>query len=281
LWRSQKLLLDHKQWMLDHGQLTMVQRLYMTMTQLLGLVWFILMLAPLIVLQRLLHREIQAVFLILTRDTRFTVGIFSILFLPGVFLHEFSHFVMAKVLQVRTGKFSIFPQALPDGRLQLGYVETARADVVRDSLIGAAPLIVGTLVIAYVAIYPLQMRVLWDAFRNGQFDLFWMGVRALPKVGDFYLWFYLAFAVSSTMMPSESDRHAWLELVIAIGVLVVIALLVGAGPWMLSNVAPRVSNFLSSVAVIFGLSVLVHILLILPTALMHKLLARLTGVDVA
>ncbi len=239
------------------------------------------MLVPLIVLQRILHREIQAVFLILTRDIRLTMGIFSILFLPGVFLHELSHFVVAKILQVRTGKFSIFPQSLPDGRLQLGYVETARADVVRDSLIGAAPLIVGTLFVAYVAIYQLQLRVLWDVFRNGQFDLFWMGVRALPRVKDFYLWFYLAFAVSSTMMPSESDSHAWLELLISIGVLISIALLVGAGPWMLSNIAPRLSNFLSSVAVIFGLSGFVHVLLILPTALIHKLLARGTGVDIA
>ncbi len=251
------------------------------MTQLLGLVWFILMLVPLIVLQRFLHREIQAVFLILTRDTRLTMGIFSILFLPGVFLHELSHFVVAKILWVRTGKFSIFPQSLPDGRLQLGYVETTKSDVVRDSLIGAAPLIVGTLFVAYVAIYHLQMRVLWDAFRNGQFNLFWMGVRALPRVQDFYLWFYLAFAVSSTMMPSESDRLAWLELVISIGVLLVIALLVGAGPWMLSNIAPRLSNFLSSVAVIFGLSAFVHVLLILPIALIHKLMAHATGVDVA
>jgi hypothetical protein len=251
------------------------------MPQFSGLVWFILMLVPLIVLQRLLHREIQAVFLILTRDTRLTMGIFSILFLPGVFLHEFSHFLVAKLLGVRTGRFSIFPQSLPDGRLQLGYVETVRSDAVRDSLIGAAPLIVGTLFVAYVAIYHLQMRILWDVFRNGQFNLFWMGVRALPQVKDFYLWFYLAFAVSSTMMPSESDRHAWLELLISIGVLLIIALLVGAGPWMLSNIAPRLSNFLSSVAVIFGLSAFVHIVLILPTALMHKLLARLTGVDIA
>ncbi len=252
-----------------------------TMSQLAGLFWFVLMLVPLIILQRLLHREIQAVLLILTRDSRLTMGIFSLLFLPGVFLHELSHFVMAKILQVRTGKFSVLPQTLPDGRLQLGCVETAHADVVRDSLIGAAPLIVGTLFVAYVAIYHLQMRVLWDAFRNGQFNLFWMGVRALPSVRDFYLWFYLAFAVSSTMMPSESDRHAWLELFIAVGVLIVIALLVGAGPWILSNVAPHVSNFLSSVAVIFGLSAFVHVLSILPTALIHKLLARLTGVDVA
>src|SRR5215210_9393319 len=94
------------------------------MSQLSGLLWFILILVPLILLQRLLHREIQAVFLIMTRDTRLTMGIFSMLFLPGVFLHELSHFVMAKILRVRTGKFSIFPQSLPDGRLQLGYVET-------------------------------------------------------------------------------------------------------------------------------------------------------------
>src|SRR5215217_7963025 len=251
------------------------------MTQLSGLFWFVIMLVPLIFLQRLLHREIQSVFLIVSRDARITMGIFSIIFLPGVFLHELSHFVMAKILRVPTGNFSIFPQSLPDGRLQLGYVETGRADIVRDSLIGAAPLIVGTLFVAYVAVYHLQMRVLWDAFRNGQLDLFWLGVRTLPRVPDFYLWFYLAFAVSSTMMPSESDRHAWLELVISIGVLFAIALLVGAGPWMLETIAPRLSDFLNSVAVIFGLSALVHVLLILPTALIHKLLARATGVDIA
>ena len=251
------------------------------MTPLSGLFWFVLMLVPLILLQRLLHREIQSVFLILTRDAHITMGIFSFIFLPGVFLHELSHYVMAKILRVPTGRFSLMPQSLPDGRLQLGYVETGKADVVRDSLIGAAPLIVGTLFVAFVAIYKFEMRVLWDVLRNGQLNLFWMGVRALPNVRDFYVWFYLTFAISSTMMPSESDRHAWLELVISVGVLFAITLLIGAGPWMLSNIAPRVSNFLSSVAVIFGLSSFVHVLLILPTALIHKLLARATGVDVA
>lgn len=249
--------------------------------QISGLLWFVLMLVPLILLQRLLHREIQAVFLILTRDVRLTMGIFSMLFLPGVFLHELSHFLMAKILGVRTGRFSIFPQSLPDGRLQLGYVETAKSDVVRDSLIGAAPLIIGTLFVAYIAVDRLEMRVLWDVLRNGQSELFWMGIRALPQVRDFYVWFYLVFAISSTMMPSQSDRHAWQALVLSVGVLFGIALLVGAGPWVLSTIAPRVSDFLSSVAVIFGLSAFVHVLLVLPTALMHRILARVTGVDVA
>ena len=250
------------------------------MNQLTGFFWFVCMLVPLILLQRLLHHEIQAVFLILTRDARLTMGVFQMIFLPGVLLHEGSHYLMAKILRVPTGRFSIFPRSLPDGRLQLGYVETAKADIVRDSLIGAAPLIIGTIFVAYVSIYRLEMRVLWEVLRNGQFNLFWMGIRALPNVGDFYLWFYLTFAVSSTMMPSESDRHAWLELVIAVGVLFAIVLLIGAGPWMLNNVAPLISNFLSSVAVIFGLSSIIHAVLVLPTALVHKLLASATGVDV-
>lgn len=248
--------------------------------QLTGFFWFILMLVPLIFLQRLLHREIQSVFLIVTRNVSVTMGIFSLIFLPGVFLHELSHFLMAKILRVPTGRFSIFPQPLPDGRLQLGYVETGRADIVRDSLIGAAPLIAGTIFVAYVSVYQLDMRVLWDVLRNGQMNLFWMGIGALPRVDDFYLWFYLTFAVSSTMMPSESDRHAWLELVISVGVLFAIALLVGAGPWMVNTIAPVVSNFLSSVAVIFGLSAAIHAILIVPFMFFHRVLARATGVDV-
>jgi hypothetical protein len=248
--------------------------------QFAGFLWFLLMLLPLIFLQRLLHREVQAVFLILTGRPGLTMGIFSLIFLPGVFLHELSHFVMAKLLRVPTGRFSLLPQPLPDGRLQLGYVETGRADIVRDSLIGAAPLIAGTIFVAYVSLYQLDMRILWDTLRNGQFGLFWMGVSALPRVQDFSLWFYFTFAVSSTMMPSESDRHAWLDLAISVGVIFGVALLVGAGPWMLSNVAPLVSNFLSSVAVIFGLSAAIHILLIIPFMFLHRVLARATGVDI-
>ncbi|MBV6401128.1 MAG: hypothetical protein CNIPEHKO_01425 [Anaerolineales bacterium] len=238
------------------------------------------MLAPLIFLQRLLHRELQAVFLIATRSARFTIGLFQLIFLPGVFLHESSHYLMAKVLRVPTGRFSVLPRPLPNGRLQMGYVEIARSDIARDSLIGAAPLIVGTLFTAYVAVYALDMRVLWDTLRNGQMSMFWMGINALPTVNNFYLWAYLAFVVSSMMMPSQSDRHAWLELVISVSILFVVALLVGAGPWMLTNVAPAVSDFLSSVAVIFGLSAAVHGILALPVMLLHKLLARFTGTDV-
>jgi hypothetical protein len=245
-----------------------------------GLLWFVLTLLPLVIIQRLLHREIQAVFLILTRNPQLTIGFFSIIFLPGVFLHEVSHFLMAKLLKVRTGRASLIPKSLPNGRLQMGYVEVRQTDIVRDSLIGIAPLVTGSLFIAYAGMNRLGLGTLLAVLVNGQFDLFWKGLALLPQVNDFFLWFYLAFAVSSTMMPSESDRHSWLPLGLWTAGLLALGIFAGVGAWMLENIAPLMNDFLGSVATIFGLSVVLHFVLLLPTMLLHHVVAKVTGVDV-
>ena len=238
------------------------------------------MLLPLVFLQRLLHREIQVVFFLLTRNKPLTIGAFSMLFFPGVFLHELSHFLMAKLLRVRTGRFSVIPQAMGDGRLQLGFVETEKTDILRDSLIGLAPLIAGTLFVAYAGMVQMQLDTLWEVFRNGQFDLFWMGVGLIPAMPDFYLWFYLIFAVSSTMLPSESDHHSWLPLGIWLGVLLATALFAGAGGWMLENLAPVFDDFLLSVALLFGVSNLVHMILLVPFWSLHRFIIYVLQADI-
>jgi hypothetical protein len=245
-----------------------------------GFLWFVLTLLPLVIIQRLLHREIQAIFLILTRNSQLTIGCFSIIFLPGVFLHEFSHFLVAKLLNVRTGRFSIIPRSLPDGRLLMGYVETAPTDIIRDSLIGLAPLVTGSLFIAYAGMSRLGLSTLLNVLVNGQFELFWRGLALLPQVDDFLLWFYLAFTVSSTMMPSASDRHSWLPLGLWTAGLLALGIFTGAGAWMLTNVAPLLNDFLGTVATLFGMSIVLHFVLLLPAMLIHRVLSRVTGVDI-
>ncbi len=238
------------------------------------------MLAPFIFLQRALHREIQAIFLILTRRPNVTMALFSMLFFPGVFLHELSHFLMAKILFVPTGKFSFIPESMPNGRLRLGYVEVSKTDILRDSIIGTAPLIAGGLFISYAARVQLDLLPLWNAFRLAEFPTFWLDLLTLPSMSDFPLWFYLTFAISSTMLPSESDRNAWLPLGGMIVLSIAVAAFAGAGVWMLNNLAPPLNIFFRSIASIFGLSAAVHGILVLPLLLIHKLLTRITGLDI-
>lgn len=248
--------------------------------QLTGLLWFAFLLVPLVYLQRLLHREIQIIFYLVTRNKPLTIAIFSMIFFPGVFLHELSHFLMAKLLGVRTGKFSLLPKSLDTGHLQLGYVETEQTDILRDSLIGLAPIIAGTLFVAYAGFVQLRLDALWHVFSNGQSELFWMGLRLLPTVPDFYLWFYLTFAISSTMLPSESDRHAWLPLGMWIGALLVLAIFSGVGTWMMNNLAPMFDPLLRSVALLFALSDIVHIILFIPLYGIRQIIAYATQLQV-
>lgn len=245
-----------------------------------GLLWLLAALVVFVFLQRALHREIQAVFLILTRRPGVTQVVFALIFFPGVLLHELSHFFVAKLLGVQTGNFSLIPQAQPDGKLRLGYVETESGGFVRDALVGAAPLVAGCLFVAYTSIYQLHLLPLWDFIRLADWNGFWAGLMMVPKSSDFWLWFYLAFTVSSTMMPSTSDRHAWLPLGLLVVVLIGVVVLAGAGPWMLENLAPPFNQFLRALAMIFGFSGILHVLLIIPFLLLHRILTRLTGVDI-
>lgn len=234
------------------------------------------MLAVLAYLQRRLHYESQAIFLLLTRREDVALALFSILFFPGVFLHEASHFLMARLLGVKTGRFSIVPQTLRDGRLQLGYVETAGSDFVRDGLIGLAPLLAGSGVVGYLGLVHLDLQSIWSGIGEAGIRTVWTSFTALSERPDFWLWLYLLFAVSSTMLPSNTDRRAWLHIALFASLLLILAILAGAGPWMISNVAPMVNQFLRVLAIILAVSVGVHLLLFSPLWLVRRLLSRIT-----
>jgi hypothetical protein len=243
-----------------------------------GFLWLLICLLPFLFVQRWMHQELQMLFLIITRRPAVSLGLFSILFFPGVFLHEISHYLMAKVLWVRTRRISLLPEASPDGKLRMGYVEVAKVDVLRNALIGAAPLVTGGVVITYLSSNQLDLLPLINLVDVGVWMEIYHFLVELPKKTDFWLWFYVAFTVSSTMMPSPSDRRSWISLFLVVLGVVALAIAAGAGAWMTNNLLPWFTQGLNALALVFGFSLVIHLVLLLPVGLLRILLGRLTGV---
>ena len=235
----------------------------------------------LLFLQRYLHKEIQGVFLLITKNPNMSQMIFAILFFPGVLLHETSHFLMARLLGVKTGRISLIPKQIDHQRLQLGYVETVQTDLIRDALIGLAPLITGGMAVAMIGFVQFDLSAVWLRLQWRE-TLSWQWlIEQITQIPDFWLWIYLAFVISSTMMPSKSDRKAWLPIAIVLGMLLAISLLAGAGPWLTLHLTPILNQLFRSISLVFAISVVLHVLFWPPFFLLRIALERITGLRLA
>ncbi len=243
--------------------------------------WFLAGVIGLAILQRKLHIDIQAVLFLITKRLDVALAIFSLLFLPGVLLHELSHYLMARLLGVPVGRFSIIPQSLPEGKLRLGYVETSSTDFLRDALIGAAPLITGSLFVAYAGFVHLEFAAIWDQLSSGDLSSSIDAFVLVSEQPDFWIWFYVIFVVSSTMFPSATDRRAWSTILLTFGLFIALILISGAGPWLWENLGSALMSIVHILSLIFILSAIVHLILLLPLWLLRAALERIFRVRIA
>lgn len=236
--------------------------------------WFLLSLGILLFARRLMSDWLQrCLLLILGRADRAVIAYAGILF-PGVLLHETSHWIVARVLGVRVGPIQLVPRVRAGGTLQLGSVEVESVDPLRSALIGAAPLLAGVAALtALVRLWP-GIDVAWEAFdwtvpaavRTAQI------AAAAPWFG---LWFYLAWAVSNTMLPSPADRRGWLTVLIVVAAVLAASISLGYGPQILMSVQNPLSLALRSMAGIFGLTIALDLLSCVPLMLLAGILAAL------
>ncbi len=230
----------------------------------IDLIGLVILVPSFVLIERRVHWEAQTLFYNLTHRLDVALVIFSLFLLPGVIVHELSHFLMAKLLGVSTGRFSLIPKTLPNGKLRLGYVETVKVDFLRDSLIGFAPLLIGSILIGVIGVSKLHLLDILNSFIQDPLHQIKPSLLFLVHQPDIWLWFYLLFAISSTMIPSASDRRSWFLILVFILLIALIAWLLGGAVWLVNIFRAPANSLLRAFNLIIGLSLIAHILVWLP-----------------
>lgn len=128
-----------------------------------------------------------------------SIHVLSFLFLPGVIVHELSHWLIASILFVRVGEIEFKPK-IEDHGLKLGSVAIAKTDPIRRAIIGFAPIFVGLIIIlGAVHIFTANLSFFWS-------NQIYIAVFLVLGI------FYILFVVSNTMFSSKADMEGTLEL---------------------------------------------------------------------
>ena len=156
-------------------------------------------------LYQLLLKSLSRIVFKITKSKNITVNIFFLFFLPGVIIHELSHYLVANLLFVRTGEIKFVPEITEDG-IRLGSVGIERTDPIRRAIIGFAPVLIGLSVLLMLANYLTQNFIVF------------MNIK-LADLGGIFLLIYILFVIGNTMFSSQKDLEGTIELLIVIAII--------------------------------------------------------------
>jgi hypothetical protein len=248
-------------------------------------------LALLLLVERWIHRHLQGTMLLLTGDREIAVVLYALPLMPGILLHEISHALVARLLGVRVGKVSVRPK-LADERIQLGFVPVEDTDPVRASLIGLAPLLTGSAVILLIGYLFFDIGGVVGHEAGGPAHLPQIDAAALlplrllahfvemVKAPDVWLWTYLIFAVSNTMLPSQSDRQSWTPVILFLALAVALAWFAGLVPTIVEHLGPPLNLATRWLTAMYGFTIIADLPFAGLILLVERAVGRIKGVRV-
>lgn len=149
---------------------------------------------------RALTNNLIRFFIRLTKSPNKAAHLLFFIFLPGIFLHEFSHILTAEFLRVPTGHLSLKPH-LKHNQLRLGSAQIAATDPFRLTLIGSAPFIIGILILWAILTLGLNINLSTINLPTLKHTLQAPYYILLPSL-------YFLITITNTMFSSPSDLQA-------------------------------------------------------------------------
>lgn len=238
---------------------------------------FAVVFALTLLLQQWLHRHIQSLTLALTGNPGCAIRALFYVLLPGVVLHEASHYLAARLLLVRVNGINVGIGRAKNSTVSLGSVNIQRADPIRESLIGVAPFVIGI-----VAIW-LVMGEGFDLWPSGGLAFMPMLQVVQQYAHDWTTWLdlYLIFAVSTVMIPSESDREPWGPVITIFVLLAAILFLLGWTPNIPPNIVAQARNLIDALSFALGVAVVVNGVVAIALWLLERTVEQISGKPLA
>lgn len=214
---------------------------------------------------------IQGVALGATGSIRAAVAAYFLLMLPGILVHEFSHWVVAWVLGLKPGRLEVWPK-MRGKMIGLGSVTAHSGGIVLDSLVGMAPLIAGTLLTLLLsrAWFGADPRVLVEAGMARPQALLSLLAWAFARP-DAPIWAYLIFTIANGMMPSAPDREPVKPLLVYLALASLLYVLIGLPlrPW--ADVLAAVGGGLASLNAALVVTVVLDVAALAVLVIVHTL----------
>lgn len=226
--------------------------------------------------QRWITQHVQGVGVLLFNSRDAGMALLWLLLLPGIIVHEISHWLMARLLRLRTGRVQVWPQ-MKGKAIVLGSVEIQKTNPLWDSLVGLAPFLSGTLLLWWIGYSAFDAATLGWAWQRQAWGEIAHLLQDFLQVPDSWLWLYLMMAISNAMMPSATDRESWRLLLIylvgAAGVLVFL----GWWPSSSTGVVSQLSVGMQTLSYVFILTLAIDLFFISAIALIELLVGWLRG----
>jgi hypothetical protein len=207
----------------------------------------------------------------LTRSQQVAVVTYAIFFLPGTVVHEFAHWIMAKILGVKTAGFNVLPKLGRKGEIQLGSVNVRGGGLVEHTLIGMAPMLLGgalTMALSYVLV---DVDALNAAIRSEQFGrVLDVALQAFSHP-DALILLWLLFTISGSMFLSASDRAPIQQMTLYLAAVLLPLYLFGLIPALPAAWTQTIGEMFAVFASGLAVAVAVHLVMTLIFALGYML----------
>lgn len=216
---------------------------------------------------------------LVTKQLQTTTILFYAFLLPGIFVHEFTYWAAAGLLNVRADRVLEWPKKQDVAELRLNFVKLApKTGALKLAIITAAPFIVGLFLVWIIVNQVLNVSAITATMQSGFLTDVSGALGQLTGAPDFWLWIYLVFAISNTLTPAHPEHlRGWWLIVSALGIGFIVLVFLGTAGDVLVAALQSLSTSVNILSGALGVIITIDLFMVAVLGTLEAIIERITG----